>query len=415
MPDKINFPGIIRWPCDGLPFRKTVRASMYRHHFSREGHRALYAFFPFGIVAMFVAIKLYGNAGIWLGIAVLIVGPIFIGRVLNHRVRVGMRLQRTDPSSFVPGLKRGKKLCKQWRKQWAEFEEKSSEFIRLVRSKDSNLQAAEVLGKAPQLPKIWYQLTDPQDNTTPKITINRNHQAPGQILVTPDKEIADAQVQLFSEVARSLAFVQDRAVLGCATINGAWTLVHISMLQDNIQIWTMVQVQRAGLSLSCRLQTGYQWWFAEGYSDDGTHYEGDVRAFKRTVKDQDWKETGRIFFAMIPVVGWLMGFFACMGALFSLLKRTWRDLLYKEFSRQTLLQIGPDSGDAIDLVLISDNRTPERQSYYKFVLSEGSKAQISGVRQTIVNAFQETVSLFAESPRDRGRTNLASPKRGQVR
>lgn len=423
-----TFPGIIRWPCDTLSYRKTVRGRYYRYWLLREWFKAFLACMTLGgpLAIWLLATWLQATRGAlrWYGdkperlflvpmvlVATMIVATA-IAWFLNRRVLFGMQLSDSDPNTFVPGLRDTKRLHSDWREEWLAFEKQSTSHIALLRQPSTgSFSPADVVNAGPRFPAFFYRLSEYQDNTVAKVTIARDPNSPSEIALTSSEVLAQVRGRLFFEVSRSLAHVHPDSVIGYSVIGNAWTLVSISMLHGNVQIWTLFQVQQAGMSLSCRLQSGYHWWINEGYSGDGLYYEGDVRAFHQSVWHDGLKITAKhVAGVLVPFVGWgimaLGGFFTTLA----LARRTWRDLRYREFSRQTLTQIGPRAGDCVDLDLLGYNRQSVTKSYYKLVLSDDAKSQVQGFRQTIANVVQEAVTLCVRSPRDGVAINWAAPE-----
>ncbi len=336
---------IIQWPYwDGVDVhqdpQETIRAITYRRAVKMRSAFQMLAFvvLPVALVAIFLPTAEWQDpqrASLALGVAFVI--SLLAYYVVNDPVR-----QLVRGIDEYPGIAT-RSFYEQtfaWRRQWQQVE-RATAGLRGVRF------SADFIDRIPELPRCVWSFEDQQSAAIPRFELPRGRKP------APEDLSRSLQSALAYEL---LANGGPNTVVGTRELEGAPCVACVTMLADNVQVWTLVQVHVVGRSVGVNVNHGFQCWFHAGPQQD-SHYWGD-----RTEYEKRW------YTELFSTMWWTLILFP-MLALFLVLElatfvvtsisRSLSDLSAKSAARAFLRTWSPVCGESADAAGLTSLRRPE--------------------------------------------------------
>jgi len=363
----------VLWPCQDLPFRKTVREAYFRR-IPMEVREALNLLAIALTPACLFALSIPSAR---MAVVHLIVFCIVVRFVTRLRTLIALRKAGVHPCLVDP---------EEGRDRWAQAERQSARFqtecLRVGQRGRlaSPEQAAQAWENAPRLPPLTRCL----DHDTEVSLAGRYSGLEGSL---------DA---LRGQLLIALGALGGRSVVGRVTDEN---LVAIMMFERThpTQYWVFVKVSAlGGTTARVTIHTGCMWWVKpDARLVDGTRLRGDVRHYRRSGLARIVSCQPRQFFGWL-VVSWILwpvtGAHASIVAIWAL----WRNLSTDRAVAQVLHNGGsPVFGDSLDLALLMADRPSKLMEATR--LSDGMEQDMSALQQAATKALVEQIEAWAVS------------------
>lgn len=367
---------VIHWPCEDLPYEKTIRA---RYWFRYRYWLPASYFVPMVLSPVWIAygmLHLYTNKS---------VGDFFVFVPLG-----GLLLWLVCYLLFVRPLKpfarQSRATCEEWRENWRRFERQSSELKARIASYGEiapvALLAENPIQWVPGMPATGWYLSDRRDVPL------------GQIQMPNDGDVA-ARAQACSNAIYSYMLLEmincgGQSVVGSSRVNGQGVLCACFMIKPNVQLWAKFTVRTVGNTLSTDIQVGHQWWIPKGPLIQGGHYAGDVASTRLALmlpENYSFPIITVLFTAAFPVgaiLYWVMVAFA--------LAYIFRELRTRRFTANVRYECNPGAGDSSDIWVMEETRRSKRQGF-GVALNENVKAEIESLSRRLILAAQRAASM----------------------
>lgn len=371
---KINFP------CRGRPFWRTLRGLFYLKSYvlPRLG-LWLYTIVPPAVYCRLqvpLSWSLPARLAFDFGLITLLVGlAYFLDRMLFAEI--------FDGREGEPGIRHAPRLAREWRVHWKAVED-------FDHRRNGELPGTPATSG---LPLYGFRSQD-----FPGVNFGR--------LATDDA----VKGRLFEGVNRTLVSrlkeISPHAAIGHG---GQGVLViAIPVCEGNTHpqhttthVWAFARVMFVGNVLSCRLQSGYSYWFAGGHTIDGTYFLGDLAnlGLARYRHVAAWLRAG------LYALGFILACFLWPVGIVYLAFKAIRERFAKERYRKFLYAADPRGGDTVDLRVVLDARRTNPQLFPVQPTEQvlGSvEILLNQLRQVVQSSLVEGVNQMAATaePKD---------------
>ncbi len=371
-----NTEQMIHWPYEGQPYSGTLR---HRYYVSR-GHRPAIGFAWFLVVVPFLTVVVYQVTGglhplVYL---VLALAPLTYVACFFVLYLPAIRLDRT-----------ARARCESWREGWRAFEADVEKFraTQGAHNPEAAFIPIEKLAElSPKLPYCAYNLSGYSEMPIEEIGVRG---------ATGREELRMRINRLIGAMCNSYGELGSNTVFGYANAGGRDSIVSITMLGPQTQVWSIFTVALVNHTIKCRMETGYQYWLPAERTDTGTWYQGDITSSRK------WLSlfgVGAIFYTIVfsipafgPVTVPLVTIFQ-LTQLYHALKR-------RDHVHQIVSDADPNRGDAADLRLLQTFRNrdmaPLRQGknpkQFTAVIGADQLADVESFRRELLAMAQSTV------------------------
>lgn len=367
---------VIHWPCEDLPYEKTIRA---RYWFRYRYWLPASYFVPMVLSPIWIAYgfyygwpneavgKLYafvplGGLGLWLVCYLLFVRPL------------------------KPFARESRTHCGQWREDWKRFERQSNELKARIASYGDIAPVALLAENPsqwiPEMPATGWYLSDRSDVPLGQIQMPND----GDV-VARAKVCTDA---IYSYMLLEMINCGGQSVVGTSRVNGQGVLCACFMIKPNVQLWAKFTVRTVGNTVSTDIQVGHHWWIPKGTLIQGGHYGGDVASTRLALllpENYSFLFIAVFFTAAFPVGAifyWVMVAFALASIV--------RQLRTRQFTGTVRYECAPGAGDSSDMWVMEEIRRRKRNGF-GVALNQNVKAEIESLSRRLILAAQRAASM----------------------
>lgn len=344
--DAASTPRIVRWPCDGVPYRDTVRS----RYFARvpESYRVgtAYILLALLVAALGAPSEVASKPGVATPLVAWVLFALIawsVGVLLRNRVmRFVWEVLRGDPDQAT----------QDWRDEWKRLEAASNDLKSTLRHSSRSLTPETAWESSPRFPQVTRLLIEPS---------SAKNQRPARAASTAFAAVVTGQPP-------TIELVRGRILLALASVGGFSVvgragdrIIATFMAAQNIptQFWVIVSATPTGSAFSISIESGLMWWAESGTRrDDGAALVGDVRLYRmpvllRHIRRSPLTLLGLTFCAVIMVLAWPLTVPAALLAYVALVLYSWR-----RPAEELELRTGthPGGGESLDLALLTLDR-----------------------------------------------------------